>query len=102
MEVKQINNFSELLLKLIDNNYEDVSEYESIGYRVDSYIEDSYTLRYNSNVDGIVYTSFVALGFATVENILYTISGGITTGIVRAVTTVPAHAFFGIISLREK
>lgn len=53
---------------------------------------------YNYLFDGIVYTSFVALGFATVENILYTISGGITTGIVRAVTTVPAHAFFGIIS----
>lgn len=53
---------------------------------------------YNYLFDGIVYTSFVALGFATVENILYTISGGITTGIIRAVTTVPAHAFFGIIS----
>lgn len=48
--------------------------------------------------DGIVYTTFVSLGFATIENILYTISGGFITGIIRAITTVPAHAFFGIAS----
>ena len=41
---------------VIDNNYEDVSRYKIIGYRVESYIEDSYTFRYNSNVNGIVYT----------------------------------------------
>lgn len=59
-------------------------------------------LRKNKNFDymfdGIVYTTFVSLGFATVENILYTISGGISVGIIRAITTVPAHAFFGITS----
>ena len=59
-------------------------------------------LRKNKNFDylfdGIVYVTFVSLGFATVENILYTVSGGIFTGIIRAITTVPAHAFFGIAS----
>lgn len=59
-------------------------------------------LRKNKNFDymfdGIVYTTFVSLGFATIENILYTISGGILTGLIRAITTVPAHAFFGIAS----
>lgn len=53
---------------------------------------------YNYLFDGIVYTVFVALGFATVENILYTLDGGVATGIIRAITTVPAHAFFGIFS----
>ena len=48
--------------------------------------------------DGIVYTTFSSLGFAAIENILYTLSGGIITGIIRALTTVPAHAFFGISS----
>lgn len=48
--------------------------------------------------DGIVYSVFVALGFATVENIIYTLVGGVSTGIMRAITTVPAHAFFGISS----
>ena len=46
--------------------------------------------------DGIVYSVFVALGFATIENLLYTISGGVSTGIIRAITTVPAHVFFAI------
>ena len=56
-------------------------------------------LKENSNFDymfdGIVYYVFVSLGFATVENILYTVTGGMTTGLIRAVTTVPAHTFFG-------
>lgn len=59
-------------------------------------------LRKNKNFnylfDGIVYATFVSLGFATIENILYTLAGGIFTGILRALTTVPAHAFFAITS----
>lgn len=51
---------------------------------------------YNYMFDGIVYSVYIALGFATVENILYTIDSGIVTGIIRAVSTVPAHAFFGV------
>jgi len=46
--------------------------------------------------DGIVYSTFVSLGFATIENILYAIVGGFQAVIVRAIFTVPAHAFFGI------
>jgi len=57
-------------------------------------------LRKNKNFDyifdGIVYSVFIALGFATIENLLYTISGGVSTGIIRAITTVPAHVFFAI------
>ena len=46
--------------------------------------------------DGIVYAVFVSLGFATIENILYVLNGGISVGIMRAILSVPAHAFFGI------
>ena len=53
---------------------------------------------YNYLFDGIVYITFISLGFATIENIFYTFAGGIFTGLLRAVTTVPVHAFFGIIS----
>ena len=70
-------------------------------------------LRKNSHFDymydGIVYYSFIALGFATVENILYALSSDLSTVLIRAVTTVPAHVFFGItcgyyyaLSIREK
>lgn len=51
---------------------------------------------FNEKFDGIVYAVFVSLGFAGVENIMYVTSSGISTGIVRALTAVPAHAIFGI------
>ena len=47
--------------------------------------------------DGIVYASFISLGFATVENIMYVMPGGIGTGIVRALFSVPGHFLFGVI-----
>jgi len=51
---------------------------------------------FNEKFDGIVYAVFVSLGFAGVENVLYVMEGGMTTGIMRAITAVPAHAIFGI------
>jgi protease PrsW len=51
---------------------------------------------FNDKFDGIVYATFISLGFAGVENILYVFSEGYTTGLVRAFTAVPAHAIFGI------
>ena len=46
--------------------------------------------------DGIIYSVFVSLGFALVENILYVIQNGFSTGIIRAVTAIPGHAAFGV------
>ena len=53
---------------------------------------------FNYIYDAIVYSVFVALGFATVENILYVLGsdGGISTAILRAVLSVPGHAFNGV------
>ena len=45
----------------------------------------------------IVYASFVALGFACFENILYVSDSGIVTGLIRAVTAVPGHVCDGIL-----
>lgn len=50
-----------------------------------------------SPLDSIVYSGAVALGFATVENILYVTSSGFGTAILRSVTAVPAHLMFGIV-----
>lgn len=60
-----------------------------------------YLFSYNDNefdelYDMIVYGAFVALGFACIENIMYVLDGGITTGILRAVCAVPGHAFDGV------
>ncbi|MGM9878506.1 MAG: PrsW family intramembrane metalloprotease [Bacilli bacterium] len=46
--------------------------------------------------DIIVYSAFVALGFALIENIFYVIEGGFTLGIYRAIFSVPGHAAFGV------
>ncbi|MCD6346096.1 MAG: PrsW family intramembrane metalloprotease, partial [Bacteroidales bacterium] len=51
---------------------------------------------FNERFDGIVYAVFVSLGFAMVENLLYVIQSGVQLGWIRAITAVPAHAFFGI------
>jgi len=52
---------------------------------------------FNEKFDGIVYASFISLGFAAVENIFYVINGGVQVGLTRAFTAVPAHALFGIV-----
>ena len=51
---------------------------------------------FNHIYDAIVYASFVSLGFATIENIMYVLQAGIFVGLGRAILSVPAHLFFGI------
>jgi len=48
-------------------------------------------------MDGLILGVAAALGFATVENILYVIQNGIYTALIRAVISVPSHAFYGAI-----
>lgn len=52
---------------------------------------------FDEPMDGIVYGAVASLGFATLENILYCMSGDIQTIVGRAITAVPAHASFGAI-----
>ena len=46
--------------------------------------------------DGIVYAVTVSLGFAALENVEYVMQYGLATGMLRAVTSVPGHAVFGV------
>ena len=57
-----------------------------------SYNDDQFDRFY----DAIVYSVFVALGFACFENLLYVYSNGIGNGIARALLAVPGHACDGI------
>lgn len=47
--------------------------------------------------DIIVYTTFVSLGFACFENILYVMEYGFSSAILRALTSIPGHTCFGIV-----
>lgn len=46
--------------------------------------------------DAIVYSVFISLGFATIENVLYVVNGGLWVALVRSICSVPGHAYFGI------
>lgn len=51
--------------------------------------------------DGVVYATFVSLGFACVENVQYvflqeTLFESLHTGFMRALLSVPAHFLFGV------
>jgi RsiW-degrading membrane proteinase PrsW (M82 family) len=52
---------------------------------------------FNEPFDGIIYAAFVALGFATAENVLYVTKGGLHVAVLRMFTAVPAHYSFGVI-----
>ena len=47
--------------------------------------------------DIIVYSVFVSLGFACIENILYVTRYGFINAILRALTSIPGHTCFGVI-----
>ncbi len=56
---------------------------------------------FDEPMDGIVYATATALGFATVENVLYALplesfSSLFITGTFRAVLSVPGHALFAV------
>jgi RsiW-degrading membrane proteinase PrsW (M82 family) len=52
---------------------------------------------FNEPFDGITYAVMVSMGFAALENILYVFDNGMSVGIARMFTAVPAHAVFAII-----
>ena len=52
---------------------------------------------FNHQYDAIVYCVFVSLGFATFENILYSVHYGLYTAFLRGIVSVPSHAAFGVI-----
>lgn len=51
---------------------------------------------FNEPFDGIVYSVMIAMGFATVENLIYIDLFGHETAVLRSVTAVPAHLVFAI------
>lgn len=52
---------------------------------------------FNEPIDGIVYAVLIAMGFATLENIVYADRFGLQTVLLRALTAVPAHLVFAVI-----
>lgn len=54
---------------------------------------------FNEKLDGVVYCIFSALGFATIENIMYIVfrfSNNPYIGLYRGILSVPAHSIFAV------
>lgn len=57
------------------------------------------TKYFNEKLDGIIYSVFASMGFATIENIVYVVyryANNPHVGLYRGVFSVPAHAVFAI------
>jgi RsiW-degrading membrane proteinase PrsW (M82 family) len=54
-------------------------------------------VNFNEPFDGIVYSVMVGMGFATLENIIYVLNDGLSVGVMRMFTAVPAHACFAVL-----
>ena len=71
--------------------------FKFLGLRFYAYNQRSF----DEPLDGIVYSVFVSMGFATVENIMYVIKYsqeglGLQVGVLRMFLSVPAHAAFAV------
>ena len=51
---------------------------------------------FNYSYDAIVYSVFVSLGFAALENVLYVFINGTDVALMRMFTAVPGHACFAV------
>lgn len=51
---------------------------------------------FDQQYDIIVYSVFVALGFACIENIFYLVPSSLSLGFYRAIFSIPGHACFGV------
>ena len=61
------------------------------------YIVTRRSKHFNSLFDGMIYAGVVSLGFAALENVMYAFEYGWATVLMRMITSVPGHMFFGVI-----
>lgn len=91
--VDETNSIIELIIKCVFV----IGFFEELGKFVFLRLFTWKNKNFNCSFDAIVYSVFVSLGFATIENILYVFTNGFFVGILRAVTAVPGHASFAVI-----
>ncbi|MBQ3307969.1 MAG: PrsW family intramembrane metalloprotease [Bacilli bacterium] len=66
---------------------------EEVSKWIIVYLMGYHSKEFDELYDGLVYSIFVSLGFAFVENILYVVmTSSISTALLRAVSAVPSHA----------
>lgn len=104
MVLEPIFPFMQIDLSSPETSFLDVFLYSFIGVAlIEEFCKFSmtYVLGYRHKAfdeafDIVVYSIFVAIGFAGFENILYVLPNGIGTGISRGLLAVPGHACDGL------
>lgn len=84
------------LLELIPYYFIGIALIEEISKWLLVYLFCWRSKEFNYLYDAIVYCVFASLGFAALENIFYVFMGGIGTGVMRGIFSIPGHAFFGV------
>lgn len=96
--ISNTKNILEMNIKdLIIYSFIEVALIEEFSKFLYLYIFSYNSKEYDHSFDMIVYGSFVSLGFALIENIIYVFCYGITIGIGRAVTAIMLHACCGVL-----
>lgn len=94
------SNYEELnILQTIFKTLIIIATFEELFKWIINYIISWKSKNFNHLFDQIVYSTFLALGFATIENILYGLSlsrYGLTPILLRGIISVPSHAVFGV------
>ena len=106
--------FPILVLELLASQFVDFFPWSYLGYLflayfcIPGFIEEGVKYRvlkkstwndpnFNFRFDAVVYSVFVSLGFAAVENVMYVLSNGFSTAVLRAIFSIPGHAMFGVV-----
>lgn len=84
------------LFELIIYSFIGVALVEELCKWIFAYRSGFKSIQFDEVFDMIVYSVFVALGFACIENLCYVYMYGLGTGIIRAVLAVPGHACDGV------
>ncbi|MCR5208514.1 MAG: PrsW family intramembrane metalloprotease [Eubacterium sp.] len=96
--MENINPFAQgSLLYNVFSNFLGVALIEEGGKFIVLYLVTHKNKNFNCLFDGVIYSVVTSLGFATLENILYVAQYGFATAVIRAVTAVPGHMFFGVL-----
>lgn len=82
---------------IIVDNFMCVALIEEIFKWIIVYLFAKFNKNFNSLFDGIIYSVFVSLGFASIENVMYVVQNGFINAITRAILSVPGHMFFAVL-----
>lgn len=84
------------MLYIILDNFLGVALVEELGKYLVLKSRTWKSAHFNYLFDAVVYAVVASLGFATLENVFYLMSGSLSTAIARAIFSVPGHAIDGV------